>query len=118
VWIAICKRTRQVVAYYIGSRDTEACQAFWDRIPLEYKQSQTYSDYWEAYKKVINTGKHQSIGKHTGLTNHVERWNCTLRQRVSRFVRLSLSFSKIDSMHELVLKLFIDRYNRSVINAY
>ena len=31
--------------------------------------------------------------------NHVERFNCTLRQRVSRLVRATLSFSKKLSNH-------------------
>jgi insertion element IS1 protein InsB len=44
-------------------------------------------------------------------TNHVEQWNNTLRQRIARFVPKTLSFSKIDFYHELVLRLFIIRYN-------
>ncbi|MGB3547655.1 MAG: IS1 family transposase, partial [Saprospiraceae bacterium] len=51
-----------------------------------------------------------------GQTNHVERWNCTLRQRVGRFVRKSLSFSKCEEMNELMLKLFIHNYNTSLVN--
>ena len=49
-----------------------------------------------------------------GLTAHVERWNNTLRQRVGRFVRKSLSFSKSDTMHELCLRLFLHDYNKSL----
>ncbi|MGB3619209.1 MAG: IS1 family transposase [Catalinimonas sp.] len=48
------------------------------------------------------------------LTNHVERWNCTLRQRIRRFVRKTLSFSKCEEMHRLYLKLFINGYNLSL----
>ena len=36
----------------------------------------------------------RAVGKETGLTNHIERLNNTFRQRVSRLVRESLSFSK------------------------
>ncbi|TRU29244.1 MAG: IS1 family transposase, partial [Microcystis aeruginosa Ma_SC_T_19800800_S464] len=32
--------------------------------------------------------------KETGQTNHIERLNNTFRQRISRLVRESLSFSK------------------------
>jgi hypothetical protein len=35
----------------------------------------------------------------------------TLRQRLARFVRKTLSFSKSDFYQELVLRLFIIRYN-------
>ena len=34
------------------------------------------------------------VGKETGLTSDIERFNNTLRQRVSRWVRKTLSFSK------------------------
>src|SRR2546428_487460 len=52
-----------------------------------------------------------SIGKETGETAHVERWNNTLRQRLARFVRMTLSFSKSAAMHEMCLLLFLYRYN-------
>lgn len=41
----------------------------------------------------------------------LERWNNTLRQRLARFVRKTLSFSKSLSMHEACLRLFLHRYN-------
>jgi insertion element IS1 protein InsB len=54
------------------------------------------------------------LGKESGLTAHVERWNNTLRQRLGRLVRKSLSFSKSDAMHELCLRLFPHDYNLSL----
>jgi IS1 family transposase len=41
----------------------------------------------------------------------VERWKNTLRQRLARFVRMALSFSKADVMHDDFLLLFLHRYN-------
>ncbi len=35
------------------------------------------------------------------------------RQRLARFVRKTLSFSKSDRMHEICLRLFLHRYNLS-----
>ncbi|MBU0510793.1 MAG: IS1 family transposase [Chloroflexi bacterium] len=49
---------------------------------------------------------HLSVGKETGLTAHIERWNFTLRQSLARFVRKILSFSKSDTFHEVVLSVF------------
>jgi insertion element IS1 protein InsB len=49
------------------------------------------------------------VGKQTGETAHVERWNNTLRQRLARFVRMTLSFSKSVVMHEACLLLFLHR---------
>ena len=37
---------------------------------------------------------HRCVGKETGETAHIERWNNTLRQRIGRYVRQTLSFSK------------------------
>ncbi|HZS03761.1 MAG TPA: IS1 family transposase, partial [Blastocatellia bacterium] len=40
----------------------------------------------------------------------------TLRQRLARFVRQTLSFSKSDVMHEICLRLFLHRYNLSFVS--
>ena len=39
--------------------------------------------------------QHTTVGKETGETAHVERWNTTLCQRLARFVRMTLSFSRV-----------------------
>jgi hypothetical protein len=44
--------------------------------------------------------QHTAVGKETGETAHVERWNNTLRQRLACFVRMTLSFSKSVLMHK------------------
>lgn len=62
--------------------------------------------------------QHEATGKEEGQTCHIERWINTLRQRLSRFVGKTLSFSKSRHMHYCCLKLFIYRYNlerRSII---
>ena len=79
VWIALCRRTRQIVAYFIGDRSEESCRHLWAWLPQTYRHCATFSDFWDAYKKVFPEETHQSIGKETGLTAHVERWNLTLR---------------------------------------
>ncbi|MDQ3650629.1 MAG: IS1 family transposase [Acidobacteriota bacterium] len=58
--------------------------------------------------------QHTVAGKETGVTAPVERWNNTLRQRLARFVRKSLSFSKSDEMHVTCVRLFLHYYHRSV----
>ena len=59
----------------------------------------------------------RAVGKETGQTAHVERWNNTLRQRLARFVRKTLSFSKSDHFHKLALKLFIHDYNLQCLSV-
>ena len=68
-----------------------------------------------ASKGVIPEARHRVCAKDTGHTNAVERFNCTLRQRVSRLVRDALSFSKKLTNHIGAIKYFICHYNREVI---
>jgi len=85
VWLALCRRTRQVVAYAIGNRGEESRRKLWERIPESYREGSSYSDFWESYQKVFPEDRHQAVGKESGQTGHVERWNGTLRQRLGRF---------------------------------
>jgi IS1 family transposase len=109
----MCRRTRQITAYVIGDRSKATCLKLWLAIPQVYKHCQTYSDFWDAYAKAFPKETHQSVGKESGQTDHMERWNNTLRQWNARYVRKTLSFSKPDFYHELVTRLFIIRYNLS-----
>jgi insertion element IS1 protein InsB len=111
IWIALCRKTRQVVARAIGDRSEKTCQELWNAIPDEYRQGHCFADFWQAYQAVIPEEQLTPVGKQTGETAHVERWNGTLRQRLGRFVRKTLSFSKIMPMHVLCLDLFLHRYN-------
>jgi insertion element IS1 protein InsB len=111
VWIALCRKTRQVVASTLGDRSEKTCRRLWEAIPLPYRASHCFTDFWKAYQTVIPEEQHTAVGKETGETAHVERWNNTLRQRLARFVRKTLSFSKSLVMHDACLKLFLHRYN-------
>ena len=117
VWIALCRQTRQVVAYATGDRSAKTCQKLWERIPAAFRTGHCFTDFWEAYQKVLPDEQHTACGKETGQTAHVERWNNTLRQRLARFVRKTLSFSKSEEMHELCLRLFLHRYNLSLVSS-
>jgi len=96
--------------WVIGARRT--CQRLWEAIPQGYRQGHCFTDFWAAYAVVIPEEQHTAVGKETGETAHVERWNNTLRQRLARFVRMTLSFSKSVIMHEACLLLFLHRSNR------
>lgn len=111
IWLALCKATRQVVACVIGGRGEATCQQLWQAVPENYRQEIIYTDFWRAYQNVISDEQHQAVGKDTGLTNHIERFNNTLRQRLARFVRKTLSFSKSDTMPLICLHAFLVRYN-------
>jgi insertion element IS1 protein InsB len=111
VWFALCRKTRQVVAYALGDRSEKTCRRLWEGIPPAYRAAHCFTDFWVAYQAVIPEDQHTATGKETGETAHVERWNNTLRERLARFVRKTLSFSKSLVMHEACLHLFLSRYN-------
>jgi insertion element IS1 protein InsB len=99
VWVALCRRTRQIVAYFIGDHSETSCLQLWRRIPRAYTRCYSFSDFWATYQAIFDRSRHPSVGKASGQTNHVERWFNPLRQRVARFVRKTLSFSKSDTSH-------------------
>jgi insertion element IS1 protein InsB len=111
LWVALCRRTRQVIAFVIGDRSERTCRRLWRRIPAAYRRCVSFSDFWDAYAAVFPVETHRCVGKETGETAHIERWNNTLRQRVGRYVRKTLSFSKRDRWHYWITKWFIIAYN-------
>lgn len=116
LWIALEKLTRKVVAAVVGDRSRTSAQKLWNRIPVEYqKKAIFYTDFWEPYVDVIPKNLHRAVGKETGKTAHIERFNNTLRQRVSRLVRKSLSFSKKLMNHVAAIFKFLHHYNQSLL---
>ena len=73
-----------------------------------------FTDYWDAYTGVFPKNRHPSCSKQMGKTNHIERFNNTLRQRLSRFVRKLLYFSKKIENLTGSLFSFIHYYNTSL----
>ncbi|MCA9838265.1 MAG: IS1 family transposase, partial [Trueperaceae bacterium] len=96
LWFALCSQTLQFVASVIGGRGIATCKLLWRNIPDSFNKGLCFTDFWEAYQAVIPEQQHQAVDKQSGLTAHVERFNNTIRQRLARFVRKSLSFSKSD----------------------
>jgi insertion element IS1 protein InsB len=116
IWIALDAQTRRVIAMHFGDRDRAAAQRLWDKLPSEYRrQAKCYTDFWSAYEEVIPPRRHFAVGKESGKTNHVERFNNTLRQRCARLVRKTLSFSKKLRNHIGAIWYFVHHYNLSLL---
>lgn len=112
LWVALDVDTRQVVAFHVGSREAINAKRLYLKLPKRYRtQARFYTDHLEAYHQVLPVHVHEA-SKYEGKTNHVERFFCTLRQRVSRLVRRALSFSKKLSNHIGAIKYFIWHYNQ------
>ena len=112
LWLALNPINRQIIAFHIGGRSAQDAQLFYEKIPAFFKgKTGFFSDYWQAYLKVFENENHFGVGKDSGLTAYIERFNATLRQRASRLVRKSLSFSKSLDNHFGAIKYFICNYN-------
>jgi insertion element IS1 protein InsB len=111
---ALCRRTRQVVAYADGDRSEATCRVLWGGIPEAYRRCRTFGDFREAHASVFSEAQRLSVGKETGEAAHRERWHNALRQRVGRTVRKTLSFSKDATWHGGVIHWFVVTYNSSV----
>jgi len=71
--------------------------------------------FWAAYEAVLPSKRHRAVGKEIGKTSYVERLNNTLKQRVSRLVRKTLSFSKSLENYIGAVWYFIHCYNASLL---
>src|SRR5712692_7404458 len=94
MWIAMDAKMCQGIALHVGDRSRESAKELWANIPLVYREQATFhTDHYDAYRGVIPAERHRGITKQARKTNHIERFNNTLRQRVSRLVHDTLSFS-------------------------
>jgi len=108
--------TREIVGVYVGARDETAARGLWQSLPAVYRQcAVAYTDFWKAYAKVLPVKRHRAVGKESGKTSYIERFNNTLRQRVSQGVRQTLSFSKSLDNHIGAIWYFVHYYNASLL---
>ena len=115
VWIAMNQQTREVVGLHIGGRTVKDAYALWKSLPQSYQENAFFfTDFYSAYNVTLPTDSHQSVSKNTGLTNYIERFNNTLRQRVARLARKTLSFSKKTDNHIASIWYFVHYYNASL----
>lgn len=115
VWLAIDRVSRESIGCHVGDRSAQSAQALWQSLPRHYHQyACIYTDPWEAYAGVLPSKRHFAVDKDSGLTSHIERLNNTLRQRISRLVRRSLSFSKKLENHIGAIWNFVHYYNQKI----
>ena len=106
LWHAIDRRTGQVLAYAFGRRQ--------DKVFLQLKKllepfgiRRYCTDGWGAYQRHLAPAVHE-VGKRK--TQRIERKHLMLRTRIKRLARKTICFSKSEVMHDLVVGLFINRY--------
>jgi insertion element IS1 protein InsB len=112
LWLALDTRSRQVLAFHVGDRSRKSARQLWNQLPAVYRQHATFcTDAYAPYSRVIPRAQHRTITKVARKSNHVERFNGTLRQRLSRLVRSTLSFSKHLANHIGAIRYFVCHYN-------
>jgi IS1 family transposase len=116
IWLAMDVGTREIAGLYVGSRDRKGASGLWNSLPGVYRQCAVcYTDFWSSYREIFPSKRHRPSGKESGETSYIERFNCTMRQRISRLVRKTLSFSKKIENHIGAIWIFIHHYNDSLV---
>jgi insertion element IS1 protein InsB len=106
LWHAIDHHTGKVLAYVFGRRQDTVFVAL--KALLEpFGITRYFTDGWGAYERHVEAEKH-TVGKEN--TQKIESKHINLRTRIKRLVRRTICFSKTERMHDLVIGLFINRY--------
>ena len=108
LWHAIDHHTGVVLAYVFGRRQDEVFLKL--KALLEpFGITRYYTDGWGAYERHLEAEQH-TVGKDN--TQKIDSKHIRLRTRIKRLVRVrrTICFSKTERMHDLVIGLFINRY--------
>ena len=106
LWHAIDHNTHEVLAYHFGKRKDKAFKELQKKLSC-FDIDFYYTDDWGAYERNLPAQKHL-LGKRN--TQAIERKHLTLRTRIKRLARRTICFSKLEKMHDIVIGLFINRY--------
>ncbi len=110
LWHAIDHHSGKVLAYVFGRRQDEAFLKL--KALLEpFGITKYYTDYWGAYTRHLDPDEPQP-GKRN--TQKIERKHLTLCARIKRLARKTICFSKSIQMHDIVIGLFVNRYEFGV----
>jgi len=106
LWHAIDHHSGKVLAYVFGNHKDEVFLQL--KALLEpFGITCFYTDGWGAYERNLESDKHV-VGKQN--TQKIENKHLNLRTRIKRLVRKTICFSKTITMHDIVIGLFINRY--------
>ena len=106
LWHAIDHWTGTVLAYVFGRRKDEVFLQL--KALLEpFGIRRFHTDYWGTYARHLGPEVHHP-GKRN--TQQIERKHLTLRTRMKRLARKTICFSKSIQMHDIVIGLFVNRY--------
>ena len=106
LWHALEHGTGKVLAYVFGHRQDEVFLQL--KALLEpFGIRRFFTDRWGAYARHLAPETHVP-GKRN--TQQIERKHLTLRTRIKRLARKTICFSKSIELHDIVIGLFVNRY--------
>ena len=106
LWHAIDHKTGTILAYTLGKHEDKVFVEL-KELPEPFGINKFYTDRAGVYTRHIDPMKHE-VGKKN--TQKIERKHLTLRTRIKRLARKTICFSKLERMHDIVIGLFINRY--------
>ena len=110
LWHAIDHHSGQVLAYVLGTHQDIVFLKL-KRLLKPFGITRFYTDDWGTYQRHLDSERHR-IGKQD--TQKIERKHLTLRTRIKRLARKTICFSKTRQRHDIVIGLFINRYELGV----
>ena len=111
LWNAIDHNTGKILAYVFGDRKDAVFLKLKDLLE-PFGITRFFTDDWGAYERHIPAEQHV-VGKRN--TQKIERKYLTLRTRIKRLARKTICFSKLIQMHDIIIGLFINRYEFGVL---
>ena len=109
-WHALDHRTGVVLAYVFGRREDHAFLKL-KALLVPFGITRFYTDGWGAYQRHLDPARHE-VGKRN--TQQLERKHLTLRTRINRVGRKTICFSRSVWMHDVVIGLFLNRFEFGV----
>ena len=106
LWMAINHYPSVVLAYTFGSRTHEVCKEL-THLLAPFNVTAYFTDGLKAYQRLLPSEQHEE-GKRN--TQKIERKFLTFRTRIKRLARKTICFSKSEWMHDIVIGLFINRF--------
>lgn len=106
LWHAIDHGTGKILAYVFGRRQDEVFLQL-KTLLVPFGITRFFTDYWGAYARHLPPESHRP-GKCN--TQQIERKHLTLRTRIKRLAHKTICFSKSILMHDIIIGLFVNRY--------
>lgn len=112
IWLAMATTTRQRMALPVGDRRRGSAQTLWAKLPAVSQQHATFpTDPYDVSNGLMPAERHNAITKQARQTHHIEPFTNTLRPRLARLGRATLSFSQKVENHIGAITFFICHYN-------